>query len=95
MHAGNTGHSHSISCPALSCTASPNEFYYASVVCRAAIRVLHKTTGAHQGHPQVLGKTPNGLSTDLYPIGSTIEISPFVGEQPEAGNLVLSGSACD
>lgn len=53
------------------------------------------TKGAHQGRPVVSGKTPNGLSTDLYPIGSTIEVSPFVGEHTEAGSLVLSGSACD
>ena len=72
-----------------------NEFCYASTACRAAIRVLHMTKGAHQGRPVVPGKTPNGLSTDLYPIGSTIEVSPFVGEHTEAGNLVLSGSACD
>lgn len=47
---------------------------------RAAIRVLHKTKDAHQGRPEVPGKTPNGLSIDLYPIGSTIEVSPFVGQ---------------
>ena len=95
MHAGNTGRSHDTSCPALRCDASPNEFCYASTVCRAAIRILHKTEGARQGRPEVPGKTPNGLSTDLYPIGSTIEVFPFVGEYTEAGNLFLSASASD
>lgn len=47
---------------------------------RAAIRVLHKDKGARQGRPEVPGKTPNGLSTDLYPIGCTIEVFPFVGQ---------------
>lgn len=47
---------------------------------RAAIRVLYNTKGAHQGRPEVPGKTPNGLSTELYPVGSTIEIFPFVGQ---------------
>ena len=66
------------------------------VLCAGlAIRVLHKTEGAHQGRPEMPGKTPNGLSTDLYPVGSTIEVFPFVGERTKAGNLGLSGSACD
>lgn len=59
------------------------------IVRRAAIQVLHKDKGARQGRPEVPGKTPNGLSTDVYPIGCTIEIFPFVGEHIEAGNLVL------
>ena len=50
------------------------------IVRRAAIRVLHKDKGARQGCPEVPGKTPNGLSTDLYPIGCTIEVFPFIGE---------------
>ena len=58
------------------------------IVRRAAIRVLHKDKGACQGRPEVPGKTPNGLSTDLYPMGGTIEVFPFVGEHTEAGNLV-------
>ena len=70
-------------------------FDESSTVCRAAIRVLHKIQGAHQGCPEVPGKTPNGLSIDLYPVSSTIDVAPFVGEHTEAGNLVLSESACD
>lgn len=58
------------------------------IVRRAAIRVLHKDKGARQARPAVPGKTPNGLSTDLYPIGCTIEVFPFIGEHIEAGNLV-------
>lgn len=49
---------------------------------RAAIRVLHKDKGARQGRPEVPGKTPNGLSIDLYPIGSTLEVFPFIGQAP-------------
>ncbi|KAL3160388.1 hypothetical protein ABBQ32_010713 [Trebouxia sp. C0010 RCD-2024] len=36
---------------------------------RAAIQVLHNTKDAHQGPPEVPGKTPNGLSTVLFPAG--------------------------
>ena len=81
--------------PALSCHASSNQFCYANTACRAAIRVLHKTNSAHQARPEVPGKTPNGLSTALYPVGSIIEVSPFVGEHHEAGNLVVFASGCD
>ena len=56
---------------------------------RAAIRVLHKDKGARQGRPEVPGKTPNGLSIDLYPIGSTIQVFPYIGQHIEIGNLVL------
>lgn len=73
----------------------PVQMSYASTVCRAAIRILRKTEGARQGRPEVPGKTPNGLSTDLYPIGSIIEVFPFVGEYIEVGNLFLSASASD
>ena len=53
---------------------------FAWCLCRAAIRVLqHEKKGVRQS-PQVPGKTPNGLSIDLFPTGSTIEVFPFVGE---------------
>ncbi|KAL3151213.1 hypothetical protein ABBQ38_013054 [Trebouxia sp. C0009 RCD-2024] len=47
---------------------------------RAAIRVLHNSKDAHQAPPEVPGKTPDGLSTELFPVGSTVEVFPFVGQ---------------
>ena len=88
-HAGNTGHPHDMDHLLLrAVTPIRTSSTMQRIVRRAAIRVLHKDKGARQGRLEVPGKTPNGLSTDLYPIGCTIEVFPFVSEHIEASNLV-------
>lgn len=53
----------------------------ASCVFRAAVRVLQFGGDiASQSRPEVPAKTPDGLSTSLFPVGCTIEVFPYVGE---------------